>query len=85
MHLGGLSGVASRPCADRHSDDRICVTHLVVGELLRTRITQKKPSPDRSALTRCAPASHNSIDEFCREGEVCIYGNPNRTFRIGDA
>ena len=41
MHLGGLSGVASRPCADRHSDDRICVTHLVVRELLRTRITLK--------------------------------------------
>lgn len=84
MHLEGLSGVASRRCADRHSDDRICVTRLVVGALMRTRSPQKTV-PDRSALARCAPASHNSVDESRREGGVCIHGNPNRTFRIGEA
>ena len=48
MHLGGLPGascgVASRRCAGRHSDDRICVTRWSSMNCYDSRQEKRRPN-----------------------------------------
>jgi hypothetical protein len=68
MHLGGLPGassaVASRRCADRHSDDRICVTRPARRGCYSSRGISAsglhRPPPPPFRRVKCRPLTGNS-------------------------